>query len=59
MENGNRVGEHLGMVAVKEGNHTQVADDIDWCVSQIDYLCLGHVDDYYPIYPKLSSGHCY
>ena len=38
MENCNQTVEHWGMAAVKEGNHTHAADDIDWCVSQIDSL---------------------
>jgi hypothetical protein len=38
MENGNKTVERLEMAAVKEGNHTHVAVDIDWRVSQIDCL---------------------
>jgi len=33
MENGDKTGERLEMAAVKEGNHTHVAVDIDWRVS--------------------------
>jgi len=33
MENGDKTAERLEMAAVKEGNHTHAAVDIDWCVS--------------------------
>jgi len=33
MENGDKTAEHLEMAAVKEGNHTYAAVDIDWHVS--------------------------
>jgi len=39
MENGDKTVERLEMAAVKEGNHTLAAVDIDWCVSYIDCLC--------------------
>jgi len=50
METGHRTAEHLGMVAVKEGNHTPAADDIDWCGSQIDYPCEWHVVNIYLVF---------
>jgi hypothetical protein len=34
METGDKTAERLEMAAVKEGNRTLVADDIDWCVFQ-------------------------
>jgi hypothetical protein len=37
------------MAGVKEANCTLAADDIDWCVSQIDCLCEWHVLNYYPV----------
>ena len=39
MECADKTAEHMEMVAVKAGNHTHVADDIDWCVSEME--CLG------------------
>lgn len=39
MENGDETLKHLGMAAVKKGNHFHTADNIDWCVSKIDYVC--------------------
>jgi len=33
MENGDKTAECLEMAAMKEGNHTHVALDIDWRVS--------------------------
>jgi len=33
MESGDKTAERLGMAAVKEGNHTHAAVDIDWRVS--------------------------
>jgi len=33
MENGDKTAERLEMAAVKEGNHTHAAVDIDWRVS--------------------------
>ena len=44
------------MAAVKVGNHTLVADDMDWCVSQIDGLCEWHVVNFYPVI--LNCCHC-
>jgi len=37
--NGGKTEELLEMAAVKEGNHTPVADEIVWCVTQMDCLC--------------------
>ena len=48
MENGDITGDHLAMAAVKEGNDTHMADDIDWRVSQIDCLCHWQFVNHYP-----------
>ena len=40
MESADRTAERLEMTAVKVGNHSLAADDIDWFVSHIDHLCL-------------------
>ena len=39
MGNGDETAEHLEMAAVKDGNHTHAAVDIDLRVSSIDCLC--------------------
>ena len=49
METGDKTAEQLEMAAVKEGNHTLAADDIDWCVAQNDCLCEWHVVNFYPV----------
>jgi hypothetical protein len=49
MENGDETAEHLEMAAVKEGNHTHAAIDIDWRASQIDCLCPWQVMYHYPV----------
>ena len=49
MENGDKTAECLEMAAVQEGNHTPAADDIDWCVHQVDCLCQGQFVNYYPM----------
>jgi hypothetical protein len=38
MEISDKTAERLEMAAVKEGNRTLAAEDMDWCVSQIDCL---------------------
>jgi hypothetical protein len=43
MDTGDTTAEHLQMAAVKESNRTLAADEIDWCVSQIDRLCKWYV----------------
>jgi len=48
MENGDKSAERLEMAAVKEDNHTNVADDIDGHLSQIDCLCQWYFGNYYP-----------
>jgi hypothetical protein len=49
METGDKTAERREMAAVKEGNCTLAADDIDWCLSQIDCLCKWHVLNIYPV----------
>jgi len=39
MESADKTAEHWEMAAVKKGNHTHAAVDIEWFVSQIDCLC--------------------
>jgi len=46
METGDKTAERLEMVAMKEGNHSHVVNEIDWCVSQIYNLCEWHVVNY-------------
>jgi hypothetical protein len=41
MENADKYAECLELTAVKESNHTHLAEDIDFCISQVDYLCQG------------------
>ena len=56
MENGDKTAEHLGMVAVQEGNHTIAADDIDWCVHQVDCLCPRWFLKYYVMILNCRHG---
>jgi len=49
MENGDHTAEHLGIGAVKEGNHTHAAVDIDCRVAQIDTLCWWQVMSHYSV----------
>jgi len=49
MQNGEKTAEHLEMAAVKEGNHTHAADDIDWPDSQIDSLYQWQCVNHYPM----------
>jgi len=49
MENGDKTAERLEMAAVKEGNHTHVAVDIAWRISQIDYLWPWQVVYHYSV----------
>jgi hypothetical protein len=43
MENGDKTAERLEIAAVKEGNHTHAAVDIDCRASQIDCLAGGRL----------------
>jgi len=48
METSDKTAERLEMAAVKVGNHTLAAEDIDQCVSQIDCRCLWQFMNHYP-----------
>jgi len=39
MQNGGEAAEYLEMAAVKMGNNTHAADEIEWCLCQQDCLC--------------------
>jgi hypothetical protein len=56
MENGDKTAERLEMAAGKEGNHTPVAVDIDWCVSQIDCLSRWQVVYHYLVIRNCRLG---
>ena len=56
MENGDKTAERLEMAAVKEGNHTHAAVDIDWRASQIDCLCRWQVVYHYPVILNCRHG---
>ena len=56
METGDKTVEHLEMAAVKEGNHIHTVDDIDWRISEIDYLCQWQLMNYDP--RILNCDHC-
>jgi hypothetical protein len=47
METGDKTVECLEIAAVKEGNCTLAANDIDWSVSQIHCLSVCHVVNLY------------
>jgi hypothetical protein len=47
MQTGDRPAERLEMAAMKKGNRTLVADDINTCIPQIDCLCKWHVVNFY------------
>ena len=46
MANSCNAVEHLEMAAVKVGNHTHAMDAIDWCVSEMDCLCIWQLVNY-------------
>jgi len=56
METGDETAEHLEMAAVKEGNCTLAADDINWWISQIDCPCQWQ---FVIIYPVILHCHYY
>jgi len=43
MKNRDKTAERLEMAAVKEGNYTHAAVNIDWRASQIDCVCQWQV----------------
>jgi hypothetical protein len=56
MENGDKAAERLAMAAVKEGNPTHAAVDIDWRASQIDCLCWWQVLYHYLVILNCRHG---
>jgi len=56
METGINTVERMEMAPSKEGNRTLAADDIDWCVSQIECFCEWHGVKLYPVI--LNCRHC-
>ena len=56
MESADKTAEHLEMAAVKAGNHTPAADDIDWLVSQLDCLCQWQFLNDVPMCPDCLDG---
>jgi len=48
MENDNKTAKRLERTAVKEGNHTHAADDIDWWDSKINCRFLWQFMNHYP-----------
>jgi hypothetical protein len=55
MENGDKTAERLEMAAVKNGNNTHAAVDIDWSAAQID--CLSQWQVVYHSQVILTCGH--
>jgi hypothetical protein len=49
MESAVKTAECLEMAGVMAGNRTHVADDIDWCVSQIESRYGWNVMTYHPV----------
>jgi len=56
MESADKTAERLEMVAMKAGNHTHVAVDIDWFVSQIDCLCQWQFVNCFPMILNCLHG---
>jgi len=48
MEHCDKTAERLEMAALKEGNHTHVAVDIDWRVSWIGCHCQWYFGNHHP-----------
>ena len=46
--NSHNTVEHMEIAAGKEGNYTDAADHIDWCVSQIDCLYQWQIVNNFP-----------
>jgi len=53
---GGRTGERLEMVPAMVGNYTQVVDEINSGVAQIDCLCSVYFLHYYLMLPHCSLG---
>jgi hypothetical protein len=56
MESADEIVERPEMAAVKAGNHTNVAVDLDWCVSQIDCLCQWQFVNCFPMILNCLQG---
>lgn len=56
MENADKIVEWLELAAVKAGNHTQAADDIDWFAFYLDFLCMLQFICYLPMIPGCIYG---
>jgi hypothetical protein len=56
MENGDKTAESLELAAVKEGYNTHAAVDIDWRVSQIDWLSRWKVVYHYLVILNCRHG---
>jgi hypothetical protein len=54
--NGDKTAERVEMAAVKEGNYTHAAVDIDLCASQIDCLCQWQVVYHYQVIQNCRHG---
>jgi hypothetical protein len=49
MQTADKTAERMEMAAMKAGNSTLAADDIDWFVSKIECLCEWHILSFYPV----------
>jgi hypothetical protein len=54
--NGDKTAERLEMAAVKEGNHTHAAVDIDWHASQMECLYRWQFVHHYPVILNCRHG---
>ena len=54
MRQGGRTGEHLEMLAAKEGNYTPVEHEIDSWVALIECLCSLYFQLYFLLLPHCS-----
>jgi len=56
IENSWRTVEYLGIIDEKEDNHSQVAKEIDRCVSQKNGSCYQHFVNSYLLIPDCHQG---
>jgi len=56
MESADKTAERLEMAAVKAGNYTHVAVDIDWFVSQMECLCQWQFVNCFPMILNCLHG---
>jgi len=52
MDHGDETEEQLKITAVNQINYTPVAENIDWCVSQVDCHCQWLFLNYLPMNPN-------